>query len=126
MPFGWTGTTSMSTDGYDSADGSYCYIGWENISPFMINPTGYNGKSYKHFPYDFYRYALGIDNGHTHHTINQSLDYASSIVCGYGYDFDDTTLYNGYWQYHDADGDDYDGWWYCRMRVFGNGNLSLP
>jgi hypothetical protein len=127
MPFAWTGTNSMSTNGYSSPDyGSYCYIGWENISPFMINPTGYNGKSYKHFPYYFYRYALGIDNGPTHHTIKQSLDYASSIACGYLYDFDDTVLYSGEWVYQDAEGDDYDGWWYRRMRVFGNSNLNLP
>lgn len=127
MPYGWTGTTGMSTNGYGSPDyGNYCYIGFENASPWMVDPTGYNSKFYKHFPYYFYRYALGIDGGPTHHTIQESLDYASTLTCGWGYDFDDTSLYTGYWEYKDVAGDDYDGWWYCRMRVLGNSNLNLP
>jgi hypothetical protein len=40
MPYGFTGTLGMSTDGYQNPDtGDYCYIGWENISPYMVNPT---------------------------------------------------------------------------------------
>lgn len=121
MPYAFTGTLGMSTNGYQYPDsGSYCYIGWENISPWMVDPTGYNGKFYKHFPYYFYRYALGIV-GSTHHTIKQSLDYASAHVCGPYYSFDDTILYNGEWKYGPGP-----GWWYCRMRVLGNGNLNLP
>ncbi|MEM4244030.1 MAG: hypothetical protein QXP44_04445 [Candidatus Bathyarchaeia archaeon] len=119
MPYGFTGTLSMSTDGYHSPSGSYCYIGWENISPFMVNPTNYNGKFYKDFVNHFYRYALGIDYGPTHHTIKQSLDYATLMTLGIQ-SLDDTTLYSGYWDPGPG------GWWYCRLRVYGNSNLILP
>ena len=125
MPFGWTGTTGMSTDGYHSPSGSYCYIGWENLAPWMSNPTGYNNKYYLHFPYYFYRYTLGFDNNGVHAPIGESLDYATLRVLGSQY-FDSTKLYDGYWEYKDMDGEDYDGWWYCRMRVLGNSNLNLP
>lgn len=124
MPYGFTGSLGMSTDGYSSPSGSYCYIGWENISPFMINETA-NDVQYKWFPHYFYRYALGIDNNGEHATIAESLDYAALRVFG-SQTFDATELYSGYWVYKDAEGDNYDGWWYCRMRVFGNSNLILP
>ena len=125
MPLAWTGTAGMSINGYNSPDyGSYCYIGWEAVSPYMVNPTGYDSLQYKWFPYYFYRYALGLDNGPTHHTMKQSLDYVTSKILGPGYTFGNSKLYNGYWV--QVTGDGMTGWWYCRMRVFGNGNIVLP
>jgi len=117
MPLAWTGTTDMSTDGYVSPSGSYCYIGWENISPFMINVTE-NAIQYKWFPY-YFRYALGIDNNGEYATIADSLDYASLRTCG-SQSFDLSELYEGRWRYG------MDGWWYSRMRVFGNSDMILP
>jgi hypothetical protein len=126
MPLAWTGRVDMSTDGYDSPDyGSYCYVGWENKSPYMIDATEYQGLTYKYFPYYFYRYALGYDNNGVHATIADSLDYASLRVCG-SPDFGSSDLYDGYWKYADEPGTEMDGWWYCRMSVLGNSNLILP
>jgi hypothetical protein len=125
MPYGLTGTKDMSTNGYASPDyDSYCYIGFENISPWMVDEA-YNDVEYKMFAYHFYRYALGVVDD-THHTIKQSLDYASNQVFGQAL-FSNTVLYSGEWKYMDfPDSNDKDGWWYCRMRVLGNGDLTLP
>jgi hypothetical protein len=121
MPAAFTGTTDMSTDGYDDPDyGSYCYIGWENPSPFMIDVTD-GDVQYKWFPLYFYDELLGEGE-----SIIASLDMAANLVYGETYDFADTELYNGYWVYKDEIGEDMDGWWYTRMRVFGNGNIVLP
>jgi hypothetical protein len=83
-----------------------------------------NGVPYKWFPYYFYRYALGLDAGPTHHTIKQSLDYATSMIFGYGYNFGNSKLDDGEWKHMNEEG--MIGWWYRRMRVFGNSNLILP
>ncbi len=125
MPFALTGTLDMSTSGYSSPDGgSYCYIGFENISPWMVDEARLYTQ-YKWFPYHFYRYALGIVDG-THHNIIDCLNYATRQIFGSQYRFSNTTLYNGDWKFQDFEGDNFDGWWYCRMRVFGNGALTLP
>jgi hypothetical protein len=114
MPFGWTGTTSMSTDGYASPSGSYTYIGWENPSPWMTEENE-NQIQNKWFPYYFYESALG-EGG----TIKQSLDYATSKMYSPLDKFDQTELYSGKWV------PGMEGWLYTRMRVFGNGNMVLP
>ena len=125
MPLAWTGSSSLSINGYNSPDyGSYCYVGWETISPWMVNPTGYNGVQYKWFPYYFYRYALGIDNYGVHANIKSSLDYAARMVFGPRYNFGNSKLASGEWV--NSTGIGLGGWWYSRMRVFGNGNLILP
>jgi hypothetical protein len=124
MPLAWTGPAGMNTDGYASPDyGSYCYVGWEAMSPFMITTTGYNGKQYQHFPYYFYRYALGLDNYGVHANIHDSLDYATRNIFGPGYIFGNSKLDDGEWVPGPAG---MEGWWYRRMRVFGNSNLILP
>jgi hypothetical protein len=126
MPLAWTGTSAMSKHGdYYPDSGSYCYVGWEGPSPWMIDYTGYDSVQYKWFPYFFYRYALGIDQGPTHHTIKQSLDYATNMVLGNGYYFGNSKFNTGEWIPWPGD-PPMGGWWYRRMRVFGNGNLILP
>ncbi|MCW4045486.1 MAG: hypothetical protein NWE94_08230 [Candidatus Bathyarchaeota archaeon] len=123
LPLAWTGAAGMSADGYSSPDyGSYCYVGWEAVSPFMVNPTGYNSKQYMHFPYYFYRYALGIDNYGVHANIHDSLDYATRNIFGSGYSFGTSILTTGNWSQAPLMW----GRWYSRMRVFGNSNLNLP
>ncbi|MDR2699986.1 MAG: hypothetical protein LBC12_04145 [Nitrososphaerota archaeon] len=119
----------MSTNGYTNPSGSYTYIGWECNSPFMGNnpPSGTSstGAMYYNYPYYFYRFALGHDNKGNHGTINQSLDYAARMTFGKDasnkdYTFSTSVLNVGQWRQESA------GWFYCRMRVFGNGNMVLP
>ncbi len=127
MPLAWTGNSEMCLDGITDPSGSYCYIGFENSSPFLKNtPTpGWTstGFQYGYFSNYFYRYALGHDNGGVHATIKQSLDYAAWKTFGYRYglpyNFENSVLNQGYWDYNN-------GWWYCKMRVFGNSSILLP
>jgi len=128
MPYAWTGTTSMSTNGYTNPSGSYAYMGWENTSPFMGDkpPAGSSTTSYEYlfFVYYFYSYATGQVTGY-HETINDSLDYAARMTFGKDssnneYTFSTSILNKGQWR---ATGNN---WFYCRMRVFGNGNVILP
>lgn len=139
MPYAWTGRTDMSLNGYTNPSGSYAYIGWENDSPFLKNtpPIGWSttGYMYQQFPFWFYRFALGLDNGGVHGTIRQSLDYAAWKTFGYygypiPYTFGTSILNHGFWKYdvfEDPPNPPVDvGWYYCRMRVFGNGDLTLP
>jgi hypothetical protein len=124
MPFAWTARTDMSPDGYIYPVGSHAYIGWENTSPFMKDtPTpGWTstGLQYIYFAYYFYRYALGWDNGGTHGTIRQSLNYAAVMTFGNQYNFGNSILNVGEWKQNDF------GWLYCKMRLLGNGNTVLP
>ncbi|MEM2098924.1 MAG: hypothetical protein QXU99_04160 [Candidatus Bathyarchaeia archaeon] len=114
----------MALEGYYSSSGDYCYIGFEGMSPFMINDLPDTGVSASYFPAYFYYKALGYVNPY-HQTIHDSLDYASYIT--YGVAFDQTALYNGYWKFtNQSEGDPVTGWWFCHMRVFGNTNLWLP
>jgi len=125
VPLAWTGTLDMGIDGYADPDsGDYCYTGFENISPFMTNVTGYLGKTYKEFPYYFYMYALGYYSNGVHQTVKNSLNFAT--VMTHGQSFLDSDLYSGEWKYWDLEGTQNDGWWYCRMRIFGNGDMILP
>jgi hypothetical protein len=135
MPYAWTGRADMSLDGYANPSGSYAFIGWENNSPFMIDtpPSSYTSTnlSYIFFVYYFYRYALGYDNYGTHGTINASLDYAARMtfgkISGYtDYTFGSSVLNVGQWM----NNQDFPGfanlWFYCKLRVFGKGNIILP
>ncbi|MEM3054095.1 MAG: hypothetical protein QXM52_00115, partial [Candidatus Bathyarchaeia archaeon] len=67
------------------------------------------------------------------YSINRALYRASEIVWGSGYAFDDTELYNGYWERNPW----FDPnkprsyplnweWWWSKMRVYGNGARTLP
>lgn len=133
MPFAWTARTDMNLNGYTSSSGNYAYIGWETKSPWMKNipPSMWTTTNlpYAYFPYYFYRFALGIDNGGNHGTIKQSLDYAAWKTFGYisyptKYNFGNSILNQGQWVYEDEV--DPNGWWYSRMRVYGNGDITLP
>jgi hypothetical protein len=135
MPYAWTGRTDMSLDGYANPSGSYTFIGWENNSPFMIDtpPSGYTSTnlSYIFFVYYFYRYALGYDNYGTHGTINESLDYAARMtfgkISGYtDYTFGSSVLNVGQWMNNQDFPSFANLWFYCKLRVFGKGNIILP
>lgn len=129
MPLAWTNRTDMNLNGYTSSSGSYTFIGWENNSPFMKNtpPSGWTSTNlqYIYFAYYFYRYALGLDNYGVHGTIRQSLNYAAEMTFGeiapnVPYNFGTSVLNVGQWV------EDVHGWFYCKMRVLGNGQLVLP
>lgn len=144
MPYAWTGITkdqygpglSVPAYGNSSAYDDYCYLGFEVSSPFLQNtpPSGWTSTNYQYgyFAYYFYRYALGLDNNGAHATIADSLDYAARMTFGNDirhnndpYTFGNSILNNGYWFYTSLDG--MEGWWYWRMRTFGNAEyLYLP
>jgi hypothetical protein len=121
MPYAWTGRIDMDIDGYNNDEGDYCYIGFESNSPFMGDPLPGTAVLSADFPYYFYEYLLGWVYPYLHRTVHDSLNYASD--CTYDCDFDDTDLYNGYWRPTTTP---VTGWWFCHMRVFGNGNLQMP
>jgi hypothetical protein len=134
MPYAWTGTTGMSTNGYSSTSGSYTYMGWENNSPFMGDkpPVGSTSTSYEYlfFVYYFYWYALGHGTNGVHQTVKASLDYAAKMTFGKvpgtsnDYNFNSSILDVGQWKSEIHSGTTY--WFYCKMRVFGKGNMILP
>jgi hypothetical protein len=121
MPYAWTGRTDMSINGYTNPYGNYVYIGWENTSPFMANtpPGGY--YQYIYFVYWFYNNLLGWDDDGEHQTISDSLDHAAGLTFGYGYTFDNSVLNMGQWVEKPED-----KWFFCKMRLLGNGNIVLP
>jgi hypothetical protein len=121
MPFAWTARNDMSLNGYTNPSGSYAYIGWENTSPYMANtpPGGY--YQYIYFVYWFYNHLLGWDDNGEHQTISDSLDYAAGLVFGYGTTFPNSVLSTGQWVEKPAD-----YWFWCKMRLLGNGNIVLP
>lgn len=113
MPFAWTGITNMRLDGYGSPGApNYCYIGWEAPSPFIKNTLVDSPYSRKAGEFVERFYYNAIYNGYT---ANDALD-AASYYC-YGVDFDETPLYNGYWNKA------FGKWWFSTLRVLGNGNM---
>jgi hypothetical protein len=129
MPYAWAGTLGMSINGYSSTSGSYTYIGWENSSPFMIDtpPAGSTSTNlqYLYFVYYFYRSALGIETG-TPQTITDSLNRAAELTFGSNYSFGTSILNTGQWFNEPNFPGFEDKWFYCRLRVYGNGNMVLP
>jgi hypothetical protein len=95
MPYAWTGSLGLSTDGYNSPDQTiYCYIGWQNASPYLSQMAPYSYSYNVNIPYYYYAFAMGKIDGSTHNA-HDSLDYAASTV--YGTDFG-SSLYNYGWQ----------------------------
>ena len=116
MPLAWTGLSSLS------ANGDYCYIGFEGPSPFMqyTFPGAYSRTDT--FPKAFYYWALGNENPyHIHRSIDTSLDYAAQQT--FGYQFESCRFSDGYWMYTTQP---VVGWWFSHMRVYGNDDMVLP
>jgi hypothetical protein len=134
MPYAWTGTTGMNINGYVSSSGSHTYIGWENNSPFMIDtpPTAYSSTNlqYRHFVTNFYRYALGYETNGVQQNVRDSLDYAAKMTFGViipnlYYNFNSSVLNVGQWL-HETDFPGFTNcWFYCKLRVFGNGAMYI-
>ena len=111
----------MNKNGYTSSSGDYCYIGFKSNSPFLKNKLPGIDDMAVDFPNYFYEHLLGWRYPYLHRTVSYSLDSASYLT--YGVPFDETDLYNGYW---DPDKTNSSLYWRCCMRVFGNGALQLP
>ena len=111
MPYAWTNTQSMQTDGYTNYNNNDhgFYIGWENASPLLI-ATAHNGQTTNYwFLYWYFYYALGKWDGYYHNS-HQSLDFASGMI--YGEDFGDSPYWYGWLN------QTYGTW--TRMRAMGN------
>jgi len=122
--WGWEasfmGTTSLSSDGYQSPDGSgRCFIGFDNFSIWYRTSTLYQSNNYGDFIRQFFNYTLKGYN------IRQSLDLAtihthnSTAIPSYR----NCTLYTGYTMV-----DPRSPWpnVTCWMRVRGDGDLIIP
>lgn len=127
MPLAWTNTSDMALDGYHSSSGSYTYIGFQANSPFMGDYLPGTSERTDNFPMAFYYAALGNqDPYYLHWDIDDSLDYASFDT--YGTTFCSTDLEDGYWRrvVIEIDDDPVELYFFCRMHVFGNGDMELP
>jgi hypothetical protein len=126
MPYAFTGD-QPPTMGDD-----YCYVGFETTSPWLKDPpsAGWTSTGYKYgyYPYNFYSYALGFESYGWHQTIINSLDYAARSTFGtknyQDYTYETSILYIGEWKAFSLQG--MEGWWYWRMRVFGDWDMILP
>lgn len=132
MPFCWT-KHILSPDGYGTEripgnpDGdSYCFIGFEGASPCLNEEMGtiYQGVDniYKFWLVFFYFYAL---EGQL--SIKDSLDAASEACLFYGGLYDEEnplTNETGFWWPGGAGHPE--GYYWGRIRVYGNAENSLP
>jgi hypothetical protein len=111
MPAAWTHDFDMSSNGYANPDtGSMCYIGFENTSKGLCDNSEFITSNYGEFVRDFYYYAL-VEHQTIRYALNHAMD--DNGVSSFGVSW----LNQGYW-------DSYG--YYCKMRVYGNGNNILP
>jgi len=130
MPYCWTQDLISSTDGFASPDySSYCLISFEQASPMLCSwmGTGQPDENlYKHWLCFFYYFALYDDAyGGSMYTVNDALDLAS-MYTDFPYGFSQSILYQGnntYWPGGDGQNP---GWYWSRMRVYGDGTSHLP
>ncbi|MEM4733849.1 MAG: hypothetical protein QXD70_04910 [Candidatus Bathyarchaeia archaeon] len=127
MPYAWSHISSLSANGYAYPDtGNYILIGFENMSRSISYwPTPQN--TYKNWLVFFYYFAT---NGYS---IRRSLDEASKLVWGTTRLFGSTELYGGYLErnpnFNASAPINYPlnwEWWWSKMRVYGNGDRTLP
>ena len=125
MPYAWTGTTGMSTNGYWSSSGNYCYIGFEGPSITMETYLPGTSTDAATFAELFYENALGYfnsANNYVHPTFGQSLDAA--CMGTFGNYYTSTPFFNGYWHWV---GNSTVGLWYVGyLLILGNSYGSIP
>jgi hypothetical protein len=125
MPFAFTGRTDLYTDAYHYSDSTnYCYIGFEGDSPWICNVLPGTDYPLANFPECFYWCSIGFGANLYDwvgpQNIHNSLDSGSWST--FGCYFDESTLYNGWWQQNL----EYSSYWtYSSMKVFGNAGLSV-
>ena len=120
MPYAWT-KTSLGQDGYGSPDYSdYCFIGFENASPFLsCNLDGGYGKAKNWFVF-FYYYSVTVGLN-----IKQALDsasYASGFSTFLHTPMGNPSGYYIYWPGPDPDA----GPIWGKMHVYGDGYYNIP
>lgn len=121
MAASWFNTTDLSEDGYDDPDpGFNVFIGFENFSKPFLEPTNYSSFDYGNFASYFYYYALVYNQtAGGRNSINDALNFAALDTMGKS--FSQTILYGGYTYTHTDNST-----WQSRMRIFGNGNITIP
>ncbi|MBE0511415.1 hypothetical protein IBX38_00010 [Candidatus Bathyarchaeota archaeon] len=122
MPYAWTHTNSLSSNGYSSPDsGLYCFIGFENASPALAYRSfRYYTVLAKDFILKFYYYALSLS-----YSIKDALNLAS--LYWFGCSFIYCPLYQGFetWWPGNFPGGPPAKWDWGKMRVYGNGDIHL-
>ena len=115
MPFAWTGTLSMSPDGYDSPGSwPYCYIGFQGPSPGLSTYAAFSETTYQTFVQSFYNAFTGQVDGN-HWNVIDSLNYAAQQTWGPYQNYLSCPLFNGW------DSDIGGQAFYSRMEVLGDG-----
>ena len=112
MPYAWLHTTSLSSDGYASPDGTgHAFIGFDGVAPFLT----YDGLGATDAGYYFlmYFYESSLYYG-KYYSINEALDRAARLVWNVQ-NFADSVLYQGF----TVSG--YSG----KMKVYGDGSIHI-
>jgi hypothetical protein len=113
MAYSWLKRSNLNLNGYTQADGSsHCYIGFQYYSKPFADYTGWYNCIYASFANVFYYEVLV--NGRT---INAALNEAA--LAQMGYSLSQTQIYTGY---PDPQGQNLT----CKIRVWGDGGLTLP
>ncbi|MGB9914938.1 MAG: hypothetical protein ACPLIG_03610 [Candidatus Bathyarchaeales archaeon] len=116
MAASWLKRTNLNLTGYTTPDGSrHCFIGWQYASKPFSQSTGYLSYTYQIFASMFYYYAT-----YGGYTINGALDRASRNYLGCP--FVNSTIYQGWWEYFPEQNVTL----LCKIRVWGDGSMSLP
>jgi len=116
MAASWLKRTVLNLDGYAQPDGSrHCFMGWQYYSKPFSQSTGHLSYTYKIFVTMFYYYAT-----YRGYTINNALNQASLYYLGCP--FVNSTIYQGWWEYFPDQGI----WLYNKIRVWGDGGMTLP
>ncbi|MCW4034323.1 MAG: hypothetical protein NWF03_03050 [Candidatus Bathyarchaeota archaeon] len=116
LPYSYTRTNTMSTNGYTSPDSSgYAFVGFQGYSPQFLDPTGYGNNNYANFVSYLYYCLIQYDM-----SLNSALREASLYTLG-TYDFASTWLYQlkiGYNPFNLMPRD-------TRIRILGDGYLEV-
>jgi len=125
MPSCWLHNTTLSEDGYASADGrGYVFIGWYGPAPYLTRDFEREGREFDDEGYHFlknFSYAVFKE----HYTIASALDYASRKVWySLGVDdFGESPYYEGFRFTARVRG--HVRSYYTKMVVYGDSDLKI-
>lgn len=115
FPYCWTRNNSMDTDGYNSDEGDYVFMGYHYYSHQFLDETDYEDYTYGDFCVLFFKAYFQLN-----YDVKASLDYASQTAFDVD-DFTDTPLCypgeelgvspNNFWSW---------------MKIYGNGQTTAP
>lgn len=115
--YAWTHDNGLALDGYTetSDTGSEVFLGFINASYNFKTETDYSDFDYGGFAAYFYYYLVNLD-----YTVKNALNSAS--VQTLGCSFIDSDLYKGI----DVTVPPFEGTFWSRLAIYGNGDLTLP